>query len=90
MKGSHADNLVEMASSLYYDFCKKSFRYIVIDDFVVSGNTVHRICSEMKKDFPQGELAGVYPYQQTNGNRLLEKSITFRIFNPSGGRFKPE
>lgn len=83
---SHSGELVEAGGSFLYR--RKPFRYIIVDDFVDSGDTIRRIKDAIKMKCKKAVFAGVYPYQMETATSM-SISVKFRVFNPSGGLFKP-
>jgi len=56
--GSHSNSSVEL--DLIYDKIK---RYVIIDDVIESGKTVHRIIDKMGQTWKDSECAGIVLYQ---------------------------
>ncbi len=77
---AHSSSLVE------YGRIRSKFRYIIVDDFVASGETIQRIRKAVKQKRPTSIFVGVYPYQMDNPWDMSPK-IKFRVFRPSGGYY---
>lgn len=62
-------------------------RYLIVDDFISSGDTIKRIVREIKKVFPSKVCIGVLEYLRQSGEHF--DKTRFRTPEQLGGTFGP-
>ena len=73
-----------------YEGCMLNGRYLIIDDFVASGETVQEIVTEVSIAIPQSKCVGVYCYLPKHshmGRKIFCENQTVGIIGP---HYKPE
>lgn len=65
------------------------FRYVILDDLICSGDTIRRITSVLKQEYPRSQSIGVYCYlpketaysQSKEGSKYCEQELGMPLLN---------